>query len=851
MNRGQSRSDVLFLHRSARGNFAITPQSILFAPMNVQLRVAGGQINPTVSYIDTTENVVNIYHGKDPEKWIQGIPVHQLVRLSNVYHGIDLEYLSNDRGELIMRWRIQPGSSSDLIELEIPHALSVELDTQGNGIFARFDTDTLKPGLSIPKPSGFHQNGGVKLPQEVSFRLLGPEKFGLQAEGRDPTRPFVIDLVLSQEAPASFRHWIDSAKNIYHLESLTDAAGSEASGTGELWSGCVAATAWIPCSDAVITKYSSSGKLLFRTYLSGTRRDLINSIKPTQDGNLIITGITESSNFPISADAYQKVLNNIFPTRPPGLYEINGNHFAAILNPSSGRLQHSTYLPKPSRDALVNTVVANNSIYFIYYRALPQLPVSGGAFQSTCSSNPCTDGYAIRLNSSLKEAIYATYLPGWMSSFQIHTDGSLYFGGFADSSFPTTPNAFQKTTTDRNGFLARLHPNGGHLIFGTFYNRAELDGIHELAVAPDGSVWATASLSPYREKLFRLNESGSKVLHETEVDTQYHLGLDKNGNIFSFVYDSDIRPSENALLSYSCGAGAFIKRNPQGEQTFATYLPAHSNFEGLNENNELLLKSNDGSLLRLIENQAPSAPYAGCVLDAAQFTSNRPLTPGELVSIFGTGLGPKTGVSFQLENDRLPRELAGTQVLINGEPASLLYVSDTQINLVLPYTLEQNSQPVIQVITPGSGTSGMGNKIQSYKVHRSEVYIFQIQEHGGLAAALNQDNTLNTRQNPAKRGSSIVLFGTGGGETEPVSVSGEVTPLMVHPLKDPYLRVRIPGSAYLTIEYAGGAPGLVSGVTQINLKIPADLPDSALTDGMLPIYISTSSGSSMVHIAVE
>src|SRR6185295_10583662 len=80
------------------------------------------------------------------------------------------------------------------------------------------------------------------------------------------------------------------------------------------------------------------------------------------------------------------------------------------------------------------------------------------------------------------------------------------------------------------------------------------------------------------------------------------------------------------------------------------------------------------------------------------------------------------------------------------------------------------------------------------------------------AAALNQDGTINSPDHPAKPGSTIVLFGTGGGQTDPPSDAGEVTPLALRRLGHD-LRVQIQlGAALLKVEYAGAAPGLIAGV---------------------------------------
>ena len=84
----------------------------------------------------------------------------------------------------------------------------------------------------------------------------------------------------------------------------------------------------------------------------------------------------------------------------------------------------------------------------------------------------------------------------------------------------------------------------------------------------------------------------------------------------------------------------------------------------------------------------------------------------------------------------------------------------------------------------------------------------------------------------------MVLFGTGGGPTIPPSVAGEVTPLVPRPLEFG-AQVQI-GGRPATVEYAGAAPGLVAGVTQINIKLPDVIPDvGGFPRGVAPLLVIT------------
>ncbi len=115
----------------------------------------------------------------------------------------------------------------------------------------------------------------------------------------------------------------------------------------------------------------------------------------------------------------------------------------------------------------------------------------------------------------------------------------------------------------------------------------------------------------------------------------------------------------------------------------------------------------------------------------------------------------------------------------------------------------------------------------------------------GQAAALNLDGTVNSAANPVSRASWIMLFGTGAGQM-PGAVDGE---LGVKPLPKPAANVTVTiGGEAAEVHYAGAAPGLVSGVVQVNAEVPADIqPGDAV-----PVVMSVAGvAAKTVTIAVK
>jgi uncharacterized protein (TIGR03437 family) len=102
----------------------------------------------------------------------------------------------------------------------------------------------------------------------------------------------------------------------------------------------------------------------------------------------------------------------------------------------------------------------------------------------------------------------------------------------------------------------------------------------------------------------------------------------------------------------------------------------------------------------------------------------------------------------------------------------------------------------------------------------------------GAAAALNQDNTVNSQDNPAAQGSVITIFGTGQGFIPGAPADGNVSNA---PLSTPQVPLLIMGTNYVpaaNIQYSGLSPALV-GVWQINVLIP----DSVITTPTNPTQV--------------
>ena len=210
-----------------------------------------------------------------------------------------------------------------------------------------------------------------------------------------------------------------------------------------------------------------------------------------------------------------------------------------------------------------------------------------------------------------------------------------------------------------------------------------------------------------------------------------------------------------------------------------------------------------------------SSPTIAALVNAASYATG-PVSPGEIVTLFGTALGPHTPAFLTLDQSgqNVLTLLGGVTVTFSGFAAPLTYVSDTQINAIVPYQVAGIPQPFVQVryLNQTSNTFQLQTAVTAPG-------IFTAAGGTGQAAVLNGDGVYNGIT-PAARGSVIQIFMTGEGQTNPNGVTGAVTPVSINTPKPQYSVAVFIDNQPAQLNFVGEAPGLVSGVLQVNAVVP-------------------------------
>ena len=230
-----------------------------------------------------------------------------------------------------------------------------------------------------------------------------------------------------------------------------------------------------------------------------------------------------------------------------------------------------------------------------------------------------------------------------------------------------------------------------------------------------------------------------------------------------------------------------------------------SDFEAVDESS-LMVQADSGQA-----GGGTAAPVVNSVENAGSYQSGA-VSPGEILSIFGSGFNADAKVSF------------------DSTAAPILYAGAGQINLVAPYEIAGKTSTRLTV-----NVDGATSPPQTLAVAAAAPGIFIV---------LNQDYSINSASNPATQNSVLVLYATGEGQTNPPGVDGKIAG-DVQP--KPLLPVSVAvGGKNAILQYAGAAPHFIAGALQINAQLPAGVASGASV--RLVLNIGTFSTTANVAI---
>jgi uncharacterized protein (TIGR03437 family) len=317
------------------------------------------------------------------------------------------------------------------------------------------------------------------------------------------------------------------------------------------------------------------------------------------------------------------------------------------------------------------------------------------------------------------------------------------------------------------------------------------------------------------------------------------LGLDAAGDLF--IADGSTRVRKvyaDGIIVTIAGNGSRGFSGDGGVATSAE-LSGPSGI-AVNSSGGLYVTDSANNAIRLLTPLTATLSIAAVTNSASNLIGS--IAPGEVVTIYGSGLGPAQLAQMQIDPvyNRVSDSLAGTSVLFNGMPAPMIYAWNTQVAAVVPYEVSGSSVQVL-VEYQGQTTAPV-----SVPVAAAAPAVFTYNYSGmGEAVALNQDGTLNGPGNAAPTGSDVTLYETGEGQTNPAGTDGllgsATPPAPVLPVT-----VTIGGQPAAVVSY-GGVPGEVAGIMRIVAKVPSGL---APGNAAVVVTVGTTQTQAGVTLAV-
>ncbi|MFB3896913.1 MAG: SBBP repeat-containing protein [bacterium] len=339
---------------------------------------------------------------------------------------------------------------------------------------------------------------------------------------------------------------------------------------------------------------SFAGELVYSTYIGGSNEDYGYNLAIDTFGNVYITGYTMSTDFPVTAGAYDTSTNG------------DADVYIAKLNSTGTALLYATYLGGSNADeALGIAVDSAGNVYITGDTNSLDFPTTPGAFAT--SYRGYGDAFITKLNPTGSALVYSTYFGG-SNGYEvgqiiaIDAAGNAFITGNTDAlDFPTTAGAFDTTYNGGayDAYISKLNPTGTGLVYSTYVGGTNTDYGRSLAIdaegnaylvgeteSPDFPITAGAFDTTYNGLLdiyiTKLNSDGTALVYSTYLGTavQEHISdiaIDGSGNAYLSGYtNSTVFPTTPGAFdtTYNDGGDIYItKLNPTGSGLiYSTYL---------------------------------------------------------------------------------------------------------------------------------------------------------------------------------------------------------------------------------------------------------------------------------------
>ncbi|MBI3193553.1 MAG: SBBP repeat-containing protein [Ignavibacteriae bacterium] len=514
----------------------------------LKAKFVGGNTHPSIVAEDAMTSTSNYFIGNNRNEWKTNIPNFGRIRYKEVYPGIDVVYYGNGE-QLEYDLIVQPGAD--------PSIIRIHYEGIGNPLALQNDGDiaiTTNVGMMEEKKpyayQEYKQSGGQsRNVVAAEWTLLDNSTMSFALGAYDRNRTLCIDPLLfstfvgtSTIDETMYNIDLDNENNIY-------VSGRTRASDFPVTPGAYDEGANLS-DDVVVMKFETTNySLVYSTYIGGSGSDHVRTIYATANHSVIISGLTNSTNFP-TQNSYQSTnhgANDFFITR---------------LNASGTGLTYSTYvggsdyegIGSPTRSLAVDT---DENVYIVGETKSSDFPAtvvvgSGGDY----------DAFVFKLNATGSQRMYGTRLGGtdvdW--ALAIVLDGNnhaVITGDTRSANFPTTLNAYDRLHSGvRDIFISKID-DSGNIEYSTFLGGTSDERGRAISLDSDGNVyvsgWTTSIDFPHTTGAYDENHNGSMDVFISKLNSTLSTLVSSTfygGGSDDYVNDMLVDANKNVYL---CG----------------------------------------------------------------------------------------------------------------------------------------------------------------------------------------------------------------------------------------------------------------------------------------------------------
>jgi len=441
--------------------------------------------NVSVRVEEVTQGYFNYYLGHCPEG-ITGVKAHQKVIYENMYPNIDVVFYGGKEKGMEYDFVVKSGGNTENIKLRYKGTDGMEVE-EGQPTAFHPKGEKLKIKTSLGDiieeiPEVYQIIDGERVAIEAAYKLVDNEVKIIVGD-YDKSKELIIDPWITYYG-GSNDEWghgtaADGSGNVV-ITGRTNSINFPVLGAFQ--------TGNAGGYDAFVVKFDSMGNRLWATYYGGTNNDYGYGIATDDGDNILITGYTTSTDFPV-AGAFQANYGG-------GLYDA----FVVKFDAAGSQLWATYYGGNVGEIGYGIATDNNSNVLITGWTGSANFPVSPGAFQTIYGGGLILkgDAFIVKFDAG-GNRLWATFYGGSVligdEGHSIATDDSgnvVITGQTGSADFPVTPGAFQTTHAggSYDAFVVKLD-SAGNQLWATFYGGAVKDEGYGIATDGSGNVVIT------------------------------------------------------------------------------------------------------------------------------------------------------------------------------------------------------------------------------------------------------------------------------------------------------------------------------------------------------------------------